>query len=64
LRANKNVWIPLPHEVDEWWRARSVMQLTDVDGTWRVEGAGSERARVAYARVERDGKLSYGFASK
>jgi len=64
LRANKNVWIPLPHEVDEWWRARSAMQLTDAGGTWRVEGAGSERARVAYARIDRDGKLSYSFASK
>jgi hypothetical protein len=63
LRAEQNVWIPLPHEVDEWWRARGEMQLVDDGGTLRVTGVGSERARVAYARLE-NGQLTYSFDRK
>lgn len=63
LRAEQNVWIPLPHEVDEWWRARGKMQLTREGGTLRVTGAGSERARIAYARLE-NGRLAYSFNSQ
>jgi hypothetical protein len=62
LRAQQNVWIPLPHEVDEWWRARSEMQLVDEGGALRVVGAGSARARIAYARIE-NGQLTYSFDS-
>ena len=62
LRVEQNVWIPLPHEVDEWWRARSQMQLIDEGGNLRVVGAGSERAQIAYARLE-NGQLSYSFNS-
>jgi hypothetical protein len=62
LRAEQNVWIPLPHEVDEWWRARSEMRIVDEGGELRIVGAGSERARIAYASLE-NGKLSYGIRS-
>jgi len=62
LRAERNVWIPLPHEVDEWWRARGEMQLVEERGTLRVVGTGSERARIAYARLE-NGRLTYSFDS-
>jgi hypothetical protein len=58
LRAEQNLWIPLPHEVDEWWRARGRMQLVDDGGTWHVQGPGSDRARMAYARLE-NGKVTY-----
>jgi len=52
LRADRGVWVALPGEVDRWWRERSEMQLVS-DGTgWRIEGPGSDRARVAYARLE------------
>jgi peptidoglycan/xylan/chitin deacetylase (PgdA/CDA1 family) len=60
LRAEQHLWIPMPHEVDEWWRARGQMHLVDNGGTWRIEGAGRERARVAYARLK-NGKLTYSF---
>lgn len=60
LRAQQNIWIPLPHEVDEWWRTRSQMRLTDEGGTLRIAGAGCERARIAYARLE-NGSLTYSF---
>jgi hypothetical protein len=34
------------------------MKLVSVAGAWRIEGQGSERARLAYA-VLNQGKLSY-----
>ena len=56
LRDEQKLWIPLPGEVDRWWRQRAEMKVVeDRDGV-RIEGAGSERARVAYAS-EKDGKL-------
>jgi len=52
LRTNHNLWIARPGEINDWWRARAQMQLIKEGDTWRVEGKGKERARVAYARVE------------
>jgi hypothetical protein len=52
LRANHNLWIARPGEISDWWRARAQMQLVQERGAWRVEGKGSDRARVAYARAE------------
>ena len=49
LREAGRCWITLPGEVERWWRARSRMTLVrDSDG-WRIEGAGKEQARIAYA---------------
>jgi hypothetical protein len=62
LRAEKNVWMPLPREAASWWDERSKMRLIEVNGSWRIEGKGSELARIAYAR-ETDGKLVYSFDS-
>ena len=58
LRADGGVWTPLPRDVAAWWRARSKMELVYDDGEWRVEGPGSERARVAYASLAGD-RVSY-----
>jgi hypothetical protein len=58
LRTRKSVWVTAPGEIDRWWRQRSKMELVSDGDGWRVEGAGSERARVAYAR-ERDGELVF-----
>jgi hypothetical protein len=55
LRANHNLWIARPGEISDWWRARAQMQLVQDGDTWRVQGKGSERARVAYARAEGNG---------
>jgi hypothetical protein len=54
LRAEAQVWIPLPHEVDTWWRQRSEMKLVPDGDRWKIEGTGSERAQVAYATLEKD----------
>jgi len=48
------IWGTLPGEVDRWWRARSAMKLVEDSSGWRIEGPGSERARVAYATLEGD----------
>ncbi len=63
LAAEKNVWLPLPREVASWWRDRSNMTLVQIGGEWKIEGKGSDRARVAYAS-EKDGKLVYSFQSQ
>jgi hypothetical protein len=52
LRTDRNVWIALPGEVDRWWRQRAEMSVACRNGSWVVEGPGSERARVAFACVE------------
>ena len=58
LRTRENVWLAAPGEIDRWWRQRSEMKLVSDGDGWRIEGAGSERARVAYAS-EKDGKLAF-----
>ena len=54
LRSDQSVWIAPPAEIDEWWRNRREMTLVGDGATWRVRGPGSERARVAWARLEGD----------
>ena len=58
LRGAGRCWVTLPAEVDRWWRERSRMTLVRDGCGWRVEGAGKERARVAYAELHGD-KLAY-----
>lgn len=58
LRERENVWIALPHQVDRWWRDRSQMKLRKEGNTYQIEGRGSERARVAYAKLDR-GRVVY-----
>ena len=55
---SKNIWLALPCEVNAWWRDRNSMTLVHKSGKWSVCGKGSERAVVAYARLE-DGQLSF-----
>jgi hypothetical protein len=63
LRATANVWCALPHEVAEWWKARSQMIVHQEDGGWRVQGPQSERASVAWACVK-DGAITYSFEER
>jgi hypothetical protein len=58
FRDENNVWVAAPGEIDRWWRQRSEMELVSEGVEWRIEGAGSERAKVAYAS-ERDGQLVF-----
>jgi hypothetical protein len=54
LRSKENVWIALPAEVNKWWRARNQMTPVQRDGAWQIEGAGNERARLAFATIDSD----------
>ncbi len=56
LVREEGVWSTIPREVNRWWRQRSAMQLVQHDGKWRIEGRGSERARIAWAS-EQNGRL-------
>jgi hypothetical protein len=58
LRSEGKLWIPLPKEVNDWWRQRAQMRLVRRGEGWSIEGQGKERARVAYARLV-DGRVSY-----
>ena len=58
LRFDGKTWVALPREANDWWRQRSQMKLAQVNGAWRIEGPGKERARIAYA-VANDDKLTY-----
>jgi hypothetical protein len=58
LREETSLWIALPAEVDRWWRQRSQMKLIRQADSWRIEGTGAERARIAYATL-RNNELSY-----
>lgn len=61
-RSAENLWMALPGEINDWWRARSSMQLVKSGGHWTITGHGNERARVAYAELQ-DGSISYRLAT-
>jgi hypothetical protein len=52
--AREQIWSPLPHEVERWWRARSQMRLVRGGSSWAIKGPEAERARVAFAVIEGD----------
>lgn len=55
------IWSALPGEVNRWWRARSQMRIVRQGSGWAIEGPEKERARLAYATMDR-GKLIYELA--
>jgi hypothetical protein len=60
IRAQGEVWMALPKEVDAWWRQRAKMTVVFKEGQWHIEGPGRERARLAYACLAGD-RISYSF---
>ena len=60
LREKNNLWITTPGEVNRWWRQRAEMTIVEENGRLRIQGAGSDRACIAYAS-EKDGRLSVDF---
>ena len=63
LRAQEDIWITLPGEVDRWWRQRSQMKVVQREGTWEIQGPGNGRAKLAFASIEGD-RLVYSSASE
>jgi hypothetical protein len=62
LREQSKMWIPLPRELNDWWRARNSMRLVKEGSTWQIEGHAEYRgrARIAYANLEGD-RIAYTF---
>lgn len=60
LRQDQNVWVTTPGEINRWWRQRAALQLVEGSEGWHIEGSGSERACIAYAREER-GRVVFSF---
>jgi hypothetical protein len=60
LRRDSRMWIPLPRELNSWWRSRSEMRLTKHGSSWRAEGPDNHRARIAFATLDGD-RLVYTF---
>jgi hypothetical protein len=58
LGSREQLWFALPGEVDQWWRARSKMQVVRDAGRWHIAGPENERAVLAFARVAGD-RLEY-----
>ena len=54
MREERHMWMALPRDVNRWWRERSQMRVVCDGGRWRIEGAGKERARLAYATLAGD----------
>jgi peptidoglycan/xylan/chitin deacetylase (PgdA/CDA1 family) len=52
LSAQSAGWHALPREVAQWWRTRAGLRLVSEDGDVRIEGPGSERASLAWARAD------------
>ena len=50
----EGLWVPLPGDLDRWWRARSEMKLVGRGSDWEITGPESHRARLAYAVLDGD----------
>ena len=61
LRGRSPMWMALPGEINRWWRNRRDMRLVNDGASWRVEGPGADRARVAYAVLD-GAVVRYSFA--
>jgi hypothetical protein len=58
MRSAGSLWIASPGEINDWWRERAAMRLVRSGDNWQIEGAGKERARIAYAGLVQ-GRLCY-----
>ena len=63
LRRQSAMWIPLPRELNDWWRNRNEMRLVKEGSAWEIQGPERRRARIAYASLH-GGRLTYSFDSK
>ena len=63
LRRQSAMWIPLPRELNDWWRSRNEMRLVKEGSAWEIEGPEKRRARIAYASLDGD-RVIYTFDPK
>ena len=50
----KQVWFALPSAINQWWRARSKMEVVADGNSWRIQGDCAEHAILAYAKSDGD----------
>jgi hypothetical protein len=62
LRDQDGLWVAPPAEIDGWWRTRQNLALISDGSGWRIRGPESERARVAYAKLD-DDRVTYAVAA-
>jgi hypothetical protein len=60
LRRQSRMWIPLPRELNDWWRNRNEMRLVKEGSAWQIQGPEKHRARIAYASLDGE-RVSYSF---
>lgn len=58
LVRETRLWLALPNDIHRWWRQRQELQVVLREAHWSVEGPGSGRARLGFARVDGD-RLCY-----
>lgn len=58
LRKERQLWTPLPKQLNDWWRSRNEMRLVREGSNWHIEGPEKKRARIAYATVK-SGRVVY-----
>jgi hypothetical protein len=46
---SRDIWFALPGALNDWWRLRDGMNLVNGPDGWKIEGEGSEQARLAWA---------------
>ncbi len=54
LQSERDVWVTIPRNVDDWWRQRSRMNLVPDGEGWTIQGTGANQAKVAYACLDGD----------
>jgi hypothetical protein len=62
MARRERIWVTVPGEIDKWWRARNEMKLVASGSDWVIEGPEKERARIAYAVLEK-GRVRYKLAN-
>jgi hypothetical protein len=63
LRQQSKMWIPLPRDLNDWWRGRNEMVLVKGGSSWQIKGPQEARARVAFAHLE-ENRVVYSFDSE
>jgi hypothetical protein len=58
LKSERQLWFAAPSEIDAWWRERSQMSIVHDGRSWKIQGKGAERARIAFAKRD-NGNLIY-----
>src|SRR5258708_10214995 len=53
LRSQSKMWLPLPRELNDWWRSRNDMRVVEKDGRWQIDGTAAHRARIPYPNLNR-----------